>query len=74
MVKFSRIFLRLRLADVPLKRFLLAAQAAMRAHDEEELKRQVKERERSIKGESRAKCYHAGTFGSEIWFGGGYLD
>ena len=57
-----------------LKPFLLAAQNAMRIRDEEELKRQIKERERSIKGESRSKCYHAGTFDAEAWFGGGYLD
>ena len=73
-VDIETIFLRLGIANGRLKRFLLAAQNAMRIRDEEELKRQIKERERSIKGESRSKCYHAGTFDPEEWFGGGYLD
>ena len=73
-VDIEAIFMRLKLFNKPLKDFLISSQTAMRAHDLEALKKHIRQRERSIKGESRAKTYHAGQFDSQAWFGGGYLD
>ena len=40
----------------------------------EELKRLVTNRERSIKGSSRAKTMNASSIYADKWIGGGYLD
>jgi hypothetical protein len=58
-----------KLANRNLKNFLLSSQSAMRSGDVEKLKILVKEREKRLKGENRAKTFHAGTFDKDAWFG-----
>lgn len=73
-VDIEAIFNKLSLHNDKLKRFLLSSQKALRDNDIELVKKCIKEREKNIKGESRAKTYHPGQFDPQAWFGGTYLD
>ena len=79
-IDIEAIFLRLKSANErlmnndKLKKFLQKSKAAMAEGNIEELKRLVTDRERSIKGQSRAKTMNASSVYADKWIGGGYLD
>lgn len=73
-VDLERIFSRLNVyGNVFLCNFLRRSQTLMQKSDLEDLKVEIKRRERELK-QSRAKTLHPGEFDPDGWFGGGELD
>lgn len=60
--------------DKRLVAFLNTAKDEILNNDYEQLKRTIKNREISLKSQSRAKTCHPGEFGDDTWLGGGELD
>ncbi len=73
-IDIEAIFLRLSIKNDKLKTFLMNSKKAMAEGNIEELKVLVTNRERSIKGSSRAKTMNASSVYADKWIGGGYLD
>lgn len=73
-IDIEAIFLLLSIKNDKLKTFLINSKKAMTEGNIEELKVLVTNRERSIKGSSRAKTVNASTIYADKWIGGGYLD
>lgn len=73
-IDIEAIFLRLSIKNDKLKNFLQNSKKAMVEGNIEELKVLVTNRERSIKGSSRAKTMNASSVYADKWIGGGYLD
>ena len=73
-IDIDAIFLRLNIQNDKLRKFITETKNAMANGDVSRLKSLVTERERNIKGTSRAKTMNAGMFDENKWFGGGYLD
>ncbi len=73
-IDFDMIFLRLKLNNDGLKKFLSRAKEAMRAGNVEELKKIVTAREKSIKGAARAKTLNADEAYADKWFCGHELE
>ncbi len=73
-IDIEAIFLRLSIKNDKLKNFLQNSKKAMADDNMAELKVLVMNRERSIKGSSRAKTMNASSVYADKWIGGGYLD
>ena len=73
-VDLESIFTRLNITrNTRLCIFLRKSQSLMKDADLEEMKTEIKRRERDLKG-SRSKTLHPGEFDPNAWFGGGQLD
>ena len=73
-IDLDRIFSRLNISrNILLCNFLRRSQGLLKNENLEELKIEIKRRERELKG-SRAKTLHPGEFDPKQWFGGGLLD
>ena len=73
-VDLDTIFARLGIIrNARLCTFLRKSQSLMKEADLEEMKTEIKRRERDLKG-SRSKTLHPGEFDPNAWFGGGQLD
>lgn len=73
-INIESIISCLRIVDSKLRTFLYDSKQAMAEGDIEKLKLIVTNREKSIKGSSRAKTVNAGSFDKNKWIGGTYLD
>lgn len=60
--------------DRRLVAFLKRVQDLMQQKDFDQLKRAIKDREISLKGQYRAKTCHPGEYGDDSWLGGGQFD
>ena len=73
-VDFEEIFGRLQLyRKSSLCSFLMTEQQFMQNGDVEEMKTEIRRRERELK-QNRAKTLHPGEFDTDDWYGGGFLD
>lgn len=72
-VDLEAIFTRLQLFNNPnLCNFLRNEKSSMLANDLEEMKNEIRKRERYLKG-NRARTMHPGEFDTDAWYGGGTL-
>jgi hypothetical protein len=68
------ILARLHISNPGLSSFLKGMQKDMLAKDTHSLDARIRQREISIKSESRAKLGRAGTYAPETWIGGRMLE
>ena len=73
-IDIERIFNRLFVYKIDLKKFIQNIQDSMAVKDTDTMAKHIKAREIMLKGANRAKTAHPGEFNPEDWIGGGELD
>ena len=72
-IDMDRIFVRLGVHNPKLHRFLDEARKQMISQDTDKLKELIRNREKDLKGQARAKTCHPGQYENR-WYGGEGLD